>query len=224
MSADLALIGGATIGMAAGALLIPATRRELAAATARANEGIALPRPSIMGWQLLVLILLSGVVPGVVLSRVGWSYVALPPLILYLGLVQLAYCDMKRHLLPKTMVYATTACVAVSAVVAAPLTNDWHRLFITALCGVGLTAVLFIINLMNPAWMAFGDVRLALGLGMGLAWVSPMALLEGFLLANVLAAVVGIIRMLARKGSRKTALPFGFYLALGTGVVILFWS
>ena len=37
------------------------------------------------------------------------------------------------------------------------------------------------INLMNPRWMAFGDVRLSLVFGFGLAWVSPIALLQGFL-------------------------------------------
>jgi leader peptidase (prepilin peptidase) / N-methyltransferase len=224
MSADLALFGGATIGMAIGALLIPATRRELAAAIARSDNGLAVPRPTVIGWHRLALVLVSGVVPGIVLSRVGWSYVALPPLLLFLSLVQLAYCDMRRRLLPRSMVHATLLCVAASAIIAAPMTNDWHRLEISILCSAGLTALLFVINLMNPAWMAFGDVRLAPALGLGLAWISPMALAEGFFLANLLAAVVGIILMIARKGGRKTALPFGFYLAIATGVVILYWS
>jgi leader peptidase (prepilin peptidase) / N-methyltransferase len=224
VSADLALIGGATIGMAVGGLLIPTTRRELAAAMARAGDGIAVPRPTVMPWHRLALVVASGLVPGIVLSRVGWSYVALPPLLLFLSLVQLAYCDMRRRLLPRSMVHATMLCVTVSAIVAAPMTNDWRRLEIALLCSAGLTALLFVVNLMNPAWMAFGDVRLAPALGLGLAWISPMALLEGFFLANLLAAVVGIIMMIARTGGRKSALPFGFYLALATGVVILFWS
>ena len=41
------------------------------------------------------------------------------------------------------------------------------------------------VNLMNPRWMAFGDVRLSLVFGFGLAWVSPMALLQAFLYANL---------------------------------------
>ena len=49
--------------------------------------------------------------------------------------------------------------------------------------------VFFALNLMNPRWLAFGDVRLSLVVGFGLAWVSPIALAEGFFCANLLAAV-----------------------------------
>lgn len=224
MSVNFALIGGATMGMAAGALLIPATRRELAAATARADDVAWVPKPVLLTWQRLTLIVASGLVPGVVLHKVGWSIVAIPTLLMFLGLVQLAYCDAKRQLLPKTMVHATTLCVTLSAVVVAAVTNEWHRLFIAVLCSAGLSALLFAINLMNPAWMAFGDVRLAPVVGLGLAWISPLALLQGFILANLLAAAVGVTLIVSRKASRKAALPFGFYLAIAAGAIILLWT
>jgi leader peptidase (prepilin peptidase)/N-methyltransferase len=224
MNADLALIGGATIGMAIGALLIPATRRELASSLARANGGISLPRPAIIPWHQAALILISGIIPGIVLFRSGWSIAALPPLLLFLGLVQLAYCDLKRHLLPKTMVHVTAACVGISAVVAAAADDLWHKLFIALLWGAAFTALFFAINLVNPAWIAFGDVRLAPAVGLGLAWINLTALIEGFFLANLLAAVVGITMMATRKADRKSALPFGFYMAIATGVVLLLWS
>jgi leader peptidase (prepilin peptidase)/N-methyltransferase len=224
MNADLALISGAAIGMAIAALSIPATRRELASAVARANGGIALPRPAVIRWHRSAVILASGIIPGVVLFRGGWTMASLPPLLLFLGLVQLAYCDLKRHLLPKTMVYATTACVTLSAVLAAAVDGLWHQLFIAVLGSVGFTALFFAINLVNPAWIAFGDVRLAPVVGLGLAWINLTALIEGFFLANLLAALVGIIMILGHKADRKSALPFGFYMALATGVVLLLWS
>jgi leader peptidase (prepilin peptidase)/N-methyltransferase len=224
MTADVALICGALVGMAAGAVLMPATRRELAAALARANGGISVPRTTEANWHRAALILASGVIPGIVLFRGGWSIASIPPLLLFLGLVQLAYCDLKRHLLPKTMVHATTACVAVSATIAAAADNLWHGLFISLLCGVALTVLFFAINLINPAWISFGDVRLAPAVGLGLAWINPMALVEGFFLANLLAAVVGIMMMLTHRGDRKSAMPFGFYMALATGAVLLIWS
>jgi leader peptidase (prepilin peptidase)/N-methyltransferase len=224
MSADLALIGGVVVGMAVGALLAPATRRELAAALTRANDGVVTPSPTEVRWHRVALILASGVIPGVVLFRGGWSIDTLPPLVLFIGLVQLAYCDLRRQLLPKTLVHATTACVAISAVIAAALADAWHLLFVSLVGSVSLTVLFLVINLVNPAWMAFGDVRLAPAVGLGLAWIGPVALIEGFFLANLLAAVVGIIMMFTRNGGRKTALPFGFYLALATGIVLLAWS
>jgi prepilin signal peptidase PulO-like enzyme (type II secretory pathway) len=227
---------GALVGLAAGAALVPLTRRELAAALTRASEHhddaasteTVEPPASLPGegvwWHRAALIGASGVLPGLVILRAGWSVVALPPLLLLLGLVQLAYCDMTRFLLPKTMVHATTACVAAGALVAAATTGDWHRLFGAALCGLGLFALLLAINLMNPAWMAFGDVRLAPAVGLGLAWVSPLALLQGFFLANILAAVVGLVLMGLQRAGRKTALPFGLYLAAASAVIVLLWS
>ena len=74
---------------------------------------------------------------------------------------------------------------------------------------------------MNPRWMAFGDVRLSLAVGFGLAWVSPIALLQGFLVANLLAAVVGLVLIAAHKAERRSAVPFGLYLALGAAIVLV---
>ena len=82
----------------------------------------------------------------------------------------------------------------------------------------------FVVNLMNPRWMAFGDVRLSLVFGFGLAWVSPMALFQAFLYANLLAVVVGFVLMAVRRADRRSALPFGLYMALGAALVLLIWS
>ena len=67
---------------------------------------------------------MSGLLPAYVLYRVGWSPNAIPPLLLLIGLVQLAYCDLKRRLLPKTLVYALSVAVIVSGVVIAIPTSE----------------------------------------------------------------------------------------------------
>jgi leader peptidase (prepilin peptidase)/N-methyltransferase len=112
----------------------------------------------------------------------------------------------------------------VSGMVIAGVTHEWKRLLIASVGAICFFVVLFVMNLANPKWMAFGDVRLSAVVGFGLAWVSPMALLEGFFLANLLAAVVGLTLIAVHRADRRSALPFGFYLALGAGVTILAWS
>jgi len=225
VSADLALAGGAAIGMAAGAVLVPLTRRELAAAVTRSAGGSVQAQPQpVARWHRVALIAASGLLPGYVVFKVGWSVVALPPLLLLLGLIQLAYCDLAERLLPKTMVYAISAAVLVSGFVIAGVTHEWKRLLLASLGGLGFFTVLFAMNLINPRWMAFGDVRLSAVVGFGLAWVSPVALLEGFFLANLLAAVIGLTLIALHRADRQSALPFGFYLALGAGIIILAWS
>jgi leader peptidase (prepilin peptidase)/N-methyltransferase len=223
------LLGGAAIGMAAGAALVPLTRRGLAGAIARsagtdAHATETLPSPAVGRWHRVALVAASGLLPAYVLHRVGWSIIAVPPLLLLLGLIQLAYCDFTERLLPKTLVYAVSAAVVVSGIVIAGVMHEWQRLQVASIGAVAFFALLFVMNLLNPRWIAFGDVRLAPVVGFGLAWVSPVALLEGLLLANVLAAVIGLALIAAHKAERRTGLPFGFYLALGASVVILTWS
>jgi leader peptidase (prepilin peptidase)/N-methyltransferase len=231
MSANLALLGGATIGMAAGGLLVPLTRRELASAVTRSSASetapttMTAPAPQpVATWHRVALVAASGLLPGFVLYRVGWSIIAVPPLLLLLGLIQLAYCDFSRRLLPKTLVYAISAAVVVSGIVIAGVTHEWQRLLVASLGGLCFFAVLFMMNLANPRWMAFGDVRLSAVVGFGLAWVSPIALLEGFFLANLLASAVGLTMIGLHRADRKSAMPFGLYLAIGAGIIIMAWS
>ena len=247
VSAPIALLGGAAVGMTTAALLLPFTRRELAASLARsagAASNVAVaddattrnPSPvtatavtpvapiQVAPWHEVALIVASGLVPAYVLNQVGWSIIALPPLLLLVGLIQLAYCDLTHRLLPKMLVYAVSAAVIVSGIVIAGVMHEWQRLVVASVGGAVFFAVLFGMNLMNPRWIAFGDVRLSLVIGFGLAWVSPVALLEGFFLANFFAAVIGLSLIAAHRADRKSAVPFGLYLALGTSLVLLTWS
>jgi len=230
VSAPVTLLGGAALGMALGSLLLPLTRRELAASVARSRADDELVAPvggpaSRVPWgHWVALAGASGLLPAYVLHRVGWSIIALPPLLLLVGLVQLAYCDVTRRLLPKTLVYALSLAVIVSGIIIAGVMHEWQRLLVASLGGIVLFALFFVINLMNPRWMAFGDVRLSLVVGFGLAWVSPIALLEGFFFANLLAAVTGLVLIAAHRAERGSAVPFGFYLALGAALVLVTWS
>jgi leader peptidase (prepilin peptidase)/N-methyltransferase len=237
MSAPLTVLGGAAIGMAAGSLIVPFTRRSLAASVARASvtgpasspapafaapDVAEPPRITTRQWALLAVI--SGLLPAYVLHKVGWSIIAFPPLLLLVGLVQLAYCDLVQRLLPKALVWALSAAVIVSGVAIAGVMHEWERLVVASIGGLAFFALFFVINLMNPRWMAFGDVRLSLVVGFGLAWVSWIALIEGLFFANLLAVIVGVSLIAAHKAERRSAVPFGLYLALGTALVLVTWS
>lgn len=229
MSAPITLLAGAVLGLAIGSLLVPLTRRELAAAVSRssaaagdatgAREGLAPPRVTRGQWTVLAVV--SGLLLASVLLRVGWTPNALPPLLLLVGLVQLAYCDLTRRLLPKTLVYALSAAVIASGVIVAGVTDERTRLVTAAVGGLVAFALFFIINVMNPRWMAFGDVRLSLVFGFGLAWVSPMTLFEGFFYANLLAVVAALGLMAVNRAGRRSALPFGVFMALGAALVLI---
>jgi leader peptidase (prepilin peptidase)/N-methyltransferase len=168
--------------------------------------------------------LVSGLLPAYVLHKVGWSINALPPLLLLIGLVQLAYCDLMQRLLPRALVYALSASVIVSAIVIAGLMHEWPRLLVAGVGGSAFFMLFLVMNLMNPRWLAFGDVRLSLVVGFGLAWVNWVALIEGLFLANLVAAVIGLCLIAAHRAERRSAVPFGLYLAIGTALVLVTWS
>jgi len=159
MSAPITLLAGAVVGLAAGSLLVPLTRRELAASVVRATatdeEASTLDHapPGIGRSQWIALAAVSGFLPAYVLFRVGWSPNAVPPLLLLIGLVQLAYCDLAQRLLPKTLVHALSAAVIGSGVIVAIFTSEWERLLLASLGGMAAFALFFVVNLMNPRWM-----------------------------------------------------------------------
>jgi leader peptidase (prepilin peptidase)/N-methyltransferase len=246
VSSTLTIVGGAAIGIAAGALLVPFTRRALAASATRSSareagelalattasssaapavdSTIAEAPPRITPRQWALLAVVSGLLPAYVLHKVGWSIIAFPPLLLLVGLVQLGYCDLTKRLLPKTLVYALTAAVIVSGIIIAEIMGQPERLVVASIGGAAFFAFFFLMNLVNPRWIAFGDVRLSLVVGFGLAWVSWIALIEGLFYANVLAVVIGFGLIAAHKAERRSAVPFGLYLALGTALVLVTWT
>ncbi len=230
MSTSVTVLSGAALGMAIGLALVPFTRRELAASVVRATASDHVGAPDDQAPLLItpvhwvVLAAVSGLLPAYVFSRVGWSPNAIPPLLLLIGLVQLAYCDLTRRLLPKTLVYALSAAVMASGVIVSGVTGESERLLHASLGGLACFALFFLVNLINPRWMAFGDVRLSLVFGFGLAWVSPMALFQAFLYANLLAIVAGCALIATHRADRRSAMPFGVYMALGAALVLVIWS
>jgi leader peptidase (prepilin peptidase)/N-methyltransferase len=64
--------------------------------------------------------------------------------------------------------------------------------------------------------MGEGDVRLSPLLGAYLGWINPGLVGAGLFLGFLSGAIVGLVLMAVGRGGRKTAVPFGPFLALGT--------
>jgi leader peptidase (prepilin peptidase)/N-methyltransferase len=73
--------------------------------------------------------------------------------------------------------------------------------------------------------MGEGDVRLAALLGVFLGWIGPMHVPVGLFLGFVAGALAGVgVMVLGRSRSgRKTAIPFGPFMALGA-VIVIWWG
>ena len=152
----------------------------------------------------------------------GPTWLLPPQLVLIAGLVALAAGDVEWLLLPKGPVWWTTAATGATMVAGAAATGAWHRFDVAVVFGLGAAAVLAAVSIANPRWMGFGDVRLALPIGLVLAWSGGAGeVVVGLFLANVLAALTGVLLLATRRAGLATALPFGMFLAVGSVATLL---
>jgi leader peptidase (prepilin peptidase)/N-methyltransferase len=146
---------------------------------------------------------------------------ALPAfLVLTAGLLALACTDIEHFLLPKRIVYPLLGLVGGLLLMAAAATGDWDRLAVAVVCGLAWSASFFAINLVDARLLAFGDVRLALVLGLGLGWLGVGDVLLGFFAANLIGAVIGMTLIIAKRTQRTSPLPYGVFLTLGAYLAI----
>jgi leader peptidase (prepilin peptidase)/N-methyltransferase len=68
--------------------------------------------------------------------------------------------------------------------------------------------------------MGFGDVKFAVIIGAMTAYVSWGTLLIGAFAAFIIGSVVGVALMTLGKAGRRTAVPFGPFMAVGAWVAL----
>ena len=143
----------------------------------------------------------------VVLAK-GADEDALLGLALVLLLVPITLIDLDHRIIPNKLVLAGALAAPAILALVAPDDLTEHLIAAVAAGGFFLLAVLA-----YPRGMGMGDVKLAavLGLFLGRA-VGPAVFIA--LLSGTLVGTVVIARKGAREG-RKTAVPFGPFLALG---------
>ncbi|MEO7127178.1 MAG: prepilin peptidase [Nakamurella sp.] len=136
--------------------------------------------------------------------------------------VALAAIDLDVHRLPNRIVLPSYPVVAVLLTAAAWSSGDWWALGRAGIGAVALFAFYLLLVLVYPAGMGWGDVKLAGVLGGVLAYVSWAALVVGAFAGFVFGAVVAVGLIASRRGTGKTALPFGPFMLLGVvaGVVL----
>lgn len=137
-------------------------------------------------------------------------------------LVLAAVVDARTFLIPKRVVWVGFSVGLVLISVTSVLRGH-PELIRNALIGSAMYfAVLFGTNLVNPAGMGFGDVRLSVVLGLYLGWLDLRLPIYGLLLASVLGVVFGLVRRATAVTEADKAFPFGPGLAVGTlGAVFL---
>jgi leader peptidase (prepilin peptidase)/N-methyltransferase len=148
---------------------------------------------------------------------------ALPAFCVFLAaLLAISLIDLEHYIVPNRIVYPTLALCIPLLVLAAAAGHRWDWLGEAALGGAAGFLGLFVVHVIQPRGMGFGDVRLAGVIGMMLGWLGLGHVALGLFLGFVLGAVVGVGLIVTKLRGRKDAIPFGPFLAAGATIAVFF--
>ncbi|WP_369046904.1 prepilin peptidase [Sinomonas sp. P10A9] len=135
---------------------------------------------------------------------------------------RLAAIDIRSHLLPNRIVlpsYWAAVPLTVAAAIAAGGFDVGAALRVLG-GGAVLWLVYFVLRIVYPAGMGFGDVKLAGVLGLYLGFLSWSHLFWGTAAAFLLGGLFGLGLIISRRGTAKSAIPFGPFMLAGTALAL----
>ncbi|MEU0381520.1 A24 family peptidase [Streptomyces cyaneofuscatus] len=150
------------------------------------------PRPELAAWLLLA-----------------------PPAVL------LATVDRRVHRLPDPLTLPLAAAAVLLLGGAALLPGHAGSWASGLLGGLVLGGFYLLLFLINPNGMGFGDVKLALALGVALGWYGWEVLFLGGFAGFLFGAAYGLGLVLLRRAGRRTGIPFGPFMIAGALVGVL---
>ncbi len=140
--------------------------------------------------------------------------------ILSATLVAQTWIDLRSQRLPREITHTGMLLGSIALAIAAIVLDEPERIWMAALGAVIALAAMWLIYVLSRGGMGDGDVRLAPLLGMFLGWINPGIVLPGLFFGFIAGAIVGVAMMAGNRAGRRTAVPFGPFLALGTIVAI----
>lgn len=188
-----------------------------------AGDRRSLPRRWL--WVELATVIVLAVIGG----RAGDDLSVVPLALLGAALVAVSVIDLQLLRIPDRVTFPTLG-LALPLILVVSLDQDGGDAFQAGLIGAGAYFVALLLpHLVYPRGMGFGDVKLALVMGLYLGWLGwepdhpvagPIAnVLYGLMLGCILGVVFGVGHQVVTR--RRGEFPFGPALALGCLVVAL---
>jgi leader peptidase (prepilin peptidase)/N-methyltransferase len=162
-------------------------------------------------------------------AQFGRTSVVLPMLVLGAALVAISFVDLELLRIPDRITFPALGAALVTMAVVSAQHHQTEALG-GALAGSAIYfGLLLVAHLVSPRGMGFGDVKLALLMGLFLGWLGwtpgdsiggPVRLvLQALVVGCLLGVVFGLGHQVITK--RRGEFPFGPSLALGCLVVLL---
>jgi len=134
--------------------------------------------------------------------------------------IALTAIDIEVRRLPDRIVLPTAIVLALAFAGAAAIRGDLAAIGTALLAAAACFAFFFLIAFIRPGGMGFGDVKLAISVGLATGWIGWSAVVVGVFAGFLLGGLFGIALMLARRAGRRSAIPYGPWLLAGAWVGI----
>ncbi len=204
---------GAAVGWAADPVIVRVPRK-----VPLGGPAPDLPETSTKS-RVLVAVLCGAIAAGLA-ARWDDTWVLPAYLVVGVTLVVLSVIDLQHYLLPNRIVYPLSGATVALLAFAGLADGDGDALVRALLAGVVAFVAFFVLHLVVPSGLGFGDVKLAFTLGAAMGWLGWGEVAFGLFLGFLYGAVLGIGLIVTGLRSRKDAVPFGPFLALGTLTVL----
>jgi leader peptidase (prepilin peptidase)/N-methyltransferase len=143
------------------------------------------------------------------------------PLLVFAGFgIRLSAIDLKVHRLPNYLVAWFTVTQVVTLI--GLNLGDLELLRISILTAAGTTAIYLILFILSRGAFGMGDVKFAFPLGLTVGWFAPDLWLIAIFTSFLLAGIVAVIGLVAKRIERTSHIAFGPYMFLGSFVVIAY--
>jgi len=142
---------------------------------------------------------------------------ALYSLIIFCFLIIVFVYDLRHYIIPDEVIYPAIVISVLYNVVSYYASHSIMNNLYAALGASGFFLFIYLIS--KGQWLGFGDVKLALLMGLFLG--SPNILVALFL-SFFIGAVVGLFLIAKKQKTIKSEVPFGPFLVIGTTIAFLF--
>lgn len=175
-------------------------------------------RPELRVWAVSVL---SGVGTAGAVAVVGIT--ALLPAYALFAVVTaaLVVTDLEAKLIPNRILYPATAAFALLLAAGALITGRIGDLPRAALGGLGFFLVLLVVALVARGGFGFGDVKLAVLLGLATAFLGWRVLAATAAFTALLGGIPAIVLLVTRRARRDTELPYGPAMIFGSWLALV---
>ncbi|MCP6726994.1 MAG: prepilin peptidase [Patescibacteria group bacterium] len=120
--------------------------------------------------------------------------------------------DLKHFIIPDTMVFGSIFLAVVWQVIQGDIISG-------LISGIGAAAFFFLLFFISKGtWMGFGDVKLALFMGLFLGWPN---IIVALFIAFLVGAMVGVALVALKKKGMRSEVPFGPFLLFGSAIAFV---